>query len=298
MLMTKDYAYITVSNSKKGHELNMVDKTLNDFLSLLFDKEDWTCFTASPNGTAVFYEPSPTDLFFSINPLHSDVDLNPTLPYHKPSRARRADHNVTKYRNFLIELDSMPLEEQVDYVTSKLPVTSIVYSGGKSYHFIISLTSPIPSKAEYDLTFKRIQKLLPKIDKACKNPSRLSRLPFSIRPDTANEQRLVALYDRIDWLTLNPLLPIIEEKKREYSNEKSKSYISIQLAEAMTFPEKVMNNVGLSGRNQFFFWLGNRIKELDCDDARSYTIVTRAYENLSNKDNFTFDEALSAARVK
>lgn len=275
-----------------------MNKNLTDFLTLLFDREDYTCFTDSPTGTIVSYMPSGKDLFFSINPLNALTDLNPTLEYHNANRPRRADHNVTKYRNFLIELDSIPLEEQVEYVTSKLPVTSIVYSGGKSYHFIISLVNPVPSKAEYDLIFKRIQKLLPKIDKACKNPSRLSRLPFRVRPETKNEQSLMALYDRISLETLEPLLPKIEQVRKEYSNEKSKSFLSIQLADAMSRPDAVMNDVGLSGRNQFFFWLGNRIKEFDCDNTLSYNVVTKAYENLSNKDNFSFDEALMAARLK
>jgi hypothetical protein len=272
-------------------------KTLTDFLNLLFDKEDHTCFTESPNGTKVYYAPTDFDLFFSINPLHPDKDLNPTLEYHASDRPRRADHNVTKYRNFLIELDNMPLEDQIDYVTSKLPVSSVVYSGGKSYHFVISLEVPCPSKSEYDLTFKRIQKLLPNIDKACKNPSRLSRLPFRIRPDTQNEQRLVGLYDRISFAILDEKLPIVEATKL-HTKEKSKGFLAIQLMEAMERPEETMNNIRLQGRNQFFFWLGNRIKEFDCDDSVSYTVVSKAYENLSNKDNFSFDEALAAARLK
>lgn len=269
--------------------------TINNFLNTLFDPDDHTCFTPSPHGTGVFYEPADQDLYFSINPLHPDKDVNPSMEYHNANRARRADHNVTKYRNFLIELDSMPIDSQIDYVTSKLPVTSIVFSGGKSYHFIISLETPLATKAEYDQVFKRIQTLLPKIDKACKNPSRLSRLPFRLRPETQVEQKLVELNGRIPVDRLLSLLPDVPVYK--HSGKPSNEFISVQLAGAITNPDQCMQEMGIQGRNQFFFWLGCRIKDLDFEYDRAYNIVTRTYANLKNQQNFPINEALSAARI-
>src|SRR4051794_13683188 len=71
--------------------------------------------------------------FFCINPLSG----------------KRKDRNVTAYRNFLLEFDTICLEEQLRTVKdSDLPYTSRTFSGMKSYHFIISLVDPLGSEKE------------------------------------------------------------------------------------------------------------------------------------------------------
>ena len=53
---------------------------------------------------------------------------------------RRMDDNVTSLRNFLLEFDGIPLEDQLKVVKeSGIPYSAITYSGSKSYHFIVSL---------------------------------------------------------------------------------------------------------------------------------------------------------------
>ena len=101
-------------------------ETRQQFLSLLFDAGEASCFTNTARGITVRSYPLDTDLFFSINPLDGEKDTAPTKDWHAADKPRRADVNVTAYRNFLIELDDMPLNKQRDYVAAVFPVSSIV----------------------------------------------------------------------------------------------------------------------------------------------------------------------------
>ncbi len=139
------------------------------------------------------------------------VDHAPCAPYHAPNKPRRADANVLVFRNILLELDKGPLHEQWQFIHNiAVPYTSAVYSGGKSYHFIISLAEPCQTRQDYDLLCRRIYSVLgSRIDSACKNPSRLSRAPGHIRQETLKEQTLHALHSRVsksaleDWLRIH-----------------------------------------------------------------------------------------------
>jgi hypothetical protein len=251
----------------------------NKFLSTLFDIGEETCFGTTIYDTALYAEAIPEDLFFSINPMHTS----------------RADSNVTCFRNILIEIDSMPLEEQIHYVVEKVPVTSIVYSGGKSFHFIISLAQPCKDRAEYDTLVARIYKLLPMADKSTKNPSRFSRLPGVVRPDTGKLQHVEELYGRINRDDLENCLPPVEQKTAVVQQE---GFLSSIIADAMFNPDAVMQKVGIQSRNAFFFWLGQRLKDGNASPEQKEAIVSRVYSLLKNKNDFTIKEAKQAARIK
>jgi len=89
--------------------------------------------------------------FFCINPLTS-VDLHynkngteKQLAKRRYMKPRRADINVSQFRNFMFEMDNESLEAQGKILEScGIPWTSIIYSGGKSYHVILSLLKDIP----------------------------------------------------------------------------------------------------------------------------------------------------------
>lgn len=272
--------------------------SLIEFLNTIFHPEAATCFTAKPHGTDV-RPPLEGDLFFCINELDSSRDAEPTQDWHHPDRPRRADCNVTSYRNFLIELDNMPLYDQVAYVKSRVPVTSIVFSGGKSYHFIISLDTPLATKAEYDSVARRLLKLLPAADKSCKNPSRLSRLPFALRPDTGLKQDLIYLGSRIENSRLLYLLP---EESMRITQTRSPNEVKLMvrplIMEAADFPNEVMAKMGMDSRNRFFFWLYNRCRDAEMDDDSRWYWTEKAYNNLADKEDFGWDEAQAAARLK
>lgn len=163
------------------------------FLAQLFNVDESTCFSNTPKGIQI----SPVILqqrettFFSINPM------DPTKT--------RADSAVTKYRNILVEMDKMPLDQQDQHITEiGMPYSTAVYSGSKSIHYIISLEEELADEQIYRALVKRVYKAVGEelVDKSCKNPSRFSRLPGHLREDTGKEQKLLKVNYRISYLTL------------------------------------------------------------------------------------------------
>ena len=135
--------------------------------------------------------------FFCINPVKG--------PATNAANATRKITDVTNMRNFLFEFDTASLQEQ-ELAIQKLkqanvPIASIVHSGSKSYHLIMSLSVPLTLSYESCWTalsfhIKAITGLI--ADPACKNANRLSRLGGRIRPETAAIQTLIELGPYID----------------------------------------------------------------------------------------------------
>ncbi len=109
----------------------------------------------------------------------------------------RKDANVAKYRNILLEFDKIPLEFQLDAL-KEVPFSTLTFSGGKSFHAIISLEVPLESEAYYRRVVRTLYKKLSHFqpDTANGNPSRFSRAPDAKRDD-GNLQRLVKVNGRI-----------------------------------------------------------------------------------------------------
>ena len=132
------------------------------------------------------------------------------------------NENVTEYRYALVECDTLPVERQQELIIQlQLPVACLVTSGGKSVHAITHIDAD--SLDEYR---KRVEFLyafcekhgLP-VDKANKNPSRLSRMPGLMR--NGKRQQLLRTNigrknwaDWMDYIEGNPgddTLPEIED---------------------------------------------------------------------------------------
>lgn len=112
--------------------------------------------------------------------------------------------NIFTYRNILMECDEagVDVEEQRYRIKqSGIPYSTVVFSGGKSAHHIISLEESLSSEEEYKAWFKAIEAALAKYnfkaDSACKNPSRLSRTPDGFNIDSGNSQELLEVRSRI-----------------------------------------------------------------------------------------------------
>lgn len=271
---------------------------MSGFLNTLFDPGQVTCFAPDAKGTQVRERPYVDDVFFSINALDANYDNCPSEPYHHVERPRRADGNVICFRNFLIELDGMPLEHQLTYVKALVPVTSIVYSGGKSYHFIISLEQPLASMDDYRHCAERLHALVKQADPACKNPSRLSRLPNVLRLDTGKVQALVELGNRVPNQALMARLPQVTQTSTEPMAKMDRNlWLNVNLFKHIDAPETAITEMGLGGRNGFFYWLGKRLAEAGADSSSREALVKRAYSNMQNVQNFSLREALHAARV-
>ena len=167
------------------------------FYNLLFDEEEHTCFgaTAFDNQSYPILDGinSQTTRFFTINPLVK-------------GRTRKAA-NVTRYRNLMFEIDNIPVPEQAKLIKdSELPYSTAVFSGSKSIHWIISLTSPLVDRIEYTAVWKACHAALLnnsiEADVATKDPARFSRCPEVIR-DNGKEQKLLKVRNRINFEDLN-----------------------------------------------------------------------------------------------
>ena len=90
------------------------------------------------------------------------------------------DENVTDYRYVLVESDKLPIEQQNALMHDlELPIVTLTHTGGKSLHAIVRIDAK--SREEYRKRVAYLFDICEKngltIDRACKNPSRLTRLP-------------------------------------------------------------------------------------------------------------------------
>lgn len=181
--------------------------SVEEFFKILFEAGESINCGPTNYVTSVFPVAAIPDyvwrVFFSINPLKA--------------YSTRADRNVTVFRNILVEIDSMPTDEQYLLIErSGLPYSTCVYSGNKSLHFIISLAEPFADRKAYDACVKRVYKALggkQVVDVACANPSRQSRYPNAERPETKKVQHLLEVKTRVPnadlekWLCDNGAKP-------------------------------------------------------------------------------------------
>lgn len=109
--------------------------------------------------------------------------------------------NVTEFRYALIESDELSLEQQNAIIHQlELPCAALVYSGGKSLHAIVRVDAP-----DYTEYRKRVDYLYSvciknglKLDQACRNPSRLSRMP-GIERDGKRQELLETNFGQPNW---------------------------------------------------------------------------------------------------
>ncbi len=259
--------------------------TQQNFLQTLFDEGDKTCFAASPYDTDINWCNLPNRTYatpyFSINAL----------------QYTRTDANVVKHRTFLIEFDTMPVDDQLMYMEDLgVPYSAVVFSGNKSYHFFVALESPV-SASEYTQIARRLHLACPGADASTKNPSRLARLPGVIRPDTGALQEMCALYERIPNAKLLDLLPELPAPKQTKPAKGTSVFQRAALIEARKNPNLVMQGLGMTGRNSFAHWVGQRLLEdgHTMEFRRAY--LWDLYNNLEDTSGFPWTEACAAARV-
>jgi hypothetical protein len=123
------------------------------------------------------------------------VTLNPLITNVRKS------HVMADYRNFLLEFDSVSLPEQLHLISmleAALPIRTITYSGGKSYHCIIALSDSLVTGKDGEMRallytdyFRKLRSAATNlitphlrekpdgdlIDKSNADASRLTRLP-------------------------------------------------------------------------------------------------------------------------
>ena len=136
-----------------------------------------------------FFGPNPTDReMFRDRPQGAYIRINPMKPDDYSGR----DDAVSVYRHVLVEFDTRPKEEQYAiFKQSKLPISAVIDSGGKSLHAWVRVDASDFEewKVRRQQVFDYLSDYEP--DEMTKNPSRWSRLGGVFRG--ANEQRIVAL---------------------------------------------------------------------------------------------------------
>lgn len=221
-----------------------------EFFKLLFEPDEGIC-TGDVYDNTISVDPYEAP-FFCINPLDRSRDHGFFLKdRYKEDKPRRADLNVTCFRNFLFEMDGLPLDSQLDIFTkSSIPFSSIVYSGGKSMHAILSVDGgtcgdqhTLDGIYKYKHLWKRLAARINReaalagykheqgsssfVDESCKNPSRLSRYPGVLR-DNGELQKLLFLTERISRNKFRELIdscPKIEATlKTEFSPPEDQVY--------------------------------------------------------------------------
>lgn len=128
--------------------------------------------------------------FIIPNPL--DGKEHPTQTGRLSSRC---DDAVQVWRYAVAEFDNLPIEKQISvWLTIDLPVAALIYSGGKSVHAWIYVNA---DRKDFGLVKKIYQDVIIPIggDPACRNPSRLSRMPGVYRQDKEADQQLIWLTD-------------------------------------------------------------------------------------------------------
>ncbi len=145
---------------------------------------------------------------------------NPVRPGLDDQTAAK-DEGVAAFRHTLVEFDAGTLEQQFATVlATRLPVSAVVYSGGKSLHFWVRVDAPDRETFKQRVAAIHALPLLAGMDKANKNPSRLTRLPGARRGDKV--QRVVAIgvgaasWD--EWTRTNEQTTPAAEQKAEDEN--------------------------------------------------------------------------------
>lgn len=134
--------------------------------------------------------------FIIINPLSGE----PAPKKTGDGDSLRGDANVREFRHCLVEFDNLSFRDQIKFWSAaKLPIVALIHSGGKSIHAWLDVPKffNVSAADDWDREIKRglyEKALVPLgVDRACSNPSRLSRLPGHFRNEKSKFQRLLWL---------------------------------------------------------------------------------------------------------
>lgn len=155
------------------------------------------------------------ELFESGGSAGPHIIVNPLSGQPAPKKdgsgeqTYRGDGNVVGFIHCLVEFDNISLEDQIRFWSAaKLPILALIDSGGKSIHAWLDVCElsncSSADQWQQDIKLGLYEKVLVPfgVDRACSNPSRLSRLPGHLRAEKGKWQRLL-------WLS-----PVVREVAR------------------------------------------------------------------------------------
>ena len=259
-------------------------KKNKEFLHILFDEYDLICAgDLYDNGVSRIDEVEAAP-FVCVNPLLS-VDLEfKKKEERRYNVSRRSDVNVKSLRNFMFEMDDVSLDKQLQILhQSGIPFSSIVYSGGKSYHAVLSLETPLEGAGtlegikRYKHIWSRLAaKIGDEVDPSGKNPSRLTRMAGSDRDGV--EQRVHSLGKRISMQDFEQLLqdcPVLEFKQSVAKNDERKELEGYSI-------EHFLDSCPTGLRNEILF-------PLFVTDANNYSDMFRLSRWAKDSTDVDFD---------
>ena len=223
---------------------NTSDKCIKDVLAFKKDKEKLSRYT-----------------FYSINPLND-------------YKEGRKDDNVKTFKYILLESDSMEKELQLkmlfDMIENGVPIKMITYTGGKSFHALLKVDG-IHSVKEYKDYAENILKLGDKLkidlfDHACKNPARLSRVPWGSRKES-------------DYETVpQPLIYFNEKDDCIDAEKKIKEWVSKIIGEELE-EKKETKQDEIENDHLLYFVKGDDIVDLWNDGEKIHTLMIANYSD-------------------
>jgi hypothetical protein len=146
--------------------------------------------------------------------------------------------DVAEFRNILIEVDGIKVEDQWEYVTKELqlPFSLCTYSGNQSLHFILSLNL---EKGAIDLNdYRTLVELVYAaadteiVDPACRNANRLTRTPGAARSDTKLEQEFIEGRGPIEYGQLDSWLMGDPQRRERVFNKRQELAAKAALTQA------------------------------------------------------------------
>ena len=194
----------------------MQNKLIQQFYQTLFEKDEYTCFTDAVNGRNIYLarrQGNKADFqYFSINPIEQGKT--------------RSKHNVSCFKNILIEIDQDLEGNKISRATQKkmltklaVPYSTLVWSAGKSYHAIISLSEPFEDIVEYEQAVKAVYRVLQKNqvwnDESVKDAARLSRAAGAIRIGAKEIQEVESVRSQITRKEFDEWLAVHDEEVEE-----------------------------------------------------------------------------------
>lgn len=238
-------------------------------------------------------------------PLWQDWVMKKGVPESKagawirtnPSKEKGSGHDgavtnadIMSFRYLLIESDVLPLEIQLGFYSKlKLPISAILSSGGKSVHVWVKVDCA--DEAEYSERAKRILTALEPfgVDKANKNPSRLSRLPGAKRTIGAEGDGI----QRLMWIQ-NKTDPLTEEALQKF--EKSLQYPLVQDAPMKVLVRSAIDRYEELFKNQGKLGVPTGFQDFDRDTGgwKPKQMVVVAAESNGGKSTFALN-AVNAA---
>jgi hypothetical protein len=241
----------------------MISKTGQLLIETLFKKDEEVC--VSHDGYGYRSVPVSHLNYETLELVSPNSDINNKiistseikLIAVNPTQGFRRDENVTSFRNFLIEIDDMPLADQLAYADEmKLPYSICVFSGNKSLHFSVCLEETLPSYKLYYYYATWILRIMNKADQKTKNPTRSIRFPGATRD--GREQKLVKLRKRITLETLNAWLSEYNGLRPTEFDESKKPTILPDINREELIPRWVWSKLHLginpqNGRNLEWF---------------------------------------------